>query len=362
MMGPSPGPPSVSHPMPAMGSADFPQEGMHQMHKPVDGMHDKGIVEDIHCGTMKGTGMRPPHPGMGPPQSPMDQHSQGYMSPHPSPLGAAEHISSPMSSGGGPTPPQMPPNQPGPLIPGDPQAMNQPNRGPSPFSPVQLHQLRAQILAYKMLARGQHLPETLQLAVQGKRTLPGMQQQQQQPQPQPQRRLLRRYSLCASAATLDPSALLPSVRTMADQLTEEQIAEFKEAFSLFDKDGDGTITTKELGTVMRSLGQNPTEAELQDMINEVDADGNGTIDFPEFLTMMARKMKDTDSEEEIREAFRVFDKDGNGYISAAELRHVMTNLGEKLTDEEVDEMIREADIDGDGQVNYEEFVQMMTAK
>ena len=85
----------------------------------------------------------------------------------------------------------------------------------------------------------------------------------------------------------------------------------------------------------------------------INLTGNGTIDFPEFLTMMARKMKDTDSEEEIREAFRVFDKDGNGFISAAELRHVMTNLGEKLTDEEVDEMIREADIDGDGQVNYE---------
>ena len=81
---------------------------------------------------------------------------------------------------------------------------------------------------------------------------------------------------------------------------------------------------------MRSLGQNPTEAELQDMINEVDADGNGTIDFPEFLTMMARKMRDTDSEEEIKEAFKVFDKDGNGYISAAELRHVMTNLGTYL--------------------------------
>ena len=92
-------------------------------------------------------------------------------------------------------------------------------------------------------------------------------------------------------------------------------------------DGDGTITTKELGTVMRSLGQNPSEAELTDMINEVDADGNGTIDFPEFLTMMARKMRDTDSEEEIKEAFKVFDRDGNGYISSAELRHVMTNLG-----------------------------------
>src|SRR4051794_1225101 len=98
---------------------------------------------------------------------------------------------------------------------------------------------------------------------------------------------------------------------------------------------------------------------FKDMINEVDADGNGTIDFPEFLTMMARKMKDTDSEEEIKEAFKVFDKDGNGFISAAELRHVMTNLGEKLTDEEVDEMIKEADVDGDGQINYEEFVKMM---
>ncbi|CAK0865392.1 unnamed protein product [Prorocentrum cordatum] len=112
---------------------------------------------------------------------------------------------------------------------------------------------------------------------------------------------------------------------MADQLTEEQIAEFKEAFSLFDKDGDGTITTKELGTVMRSLGQNPTEAELQDMINEVDADGNGTIDFPEFLSLMARKMKDTDTEEELIEAFKVFDRDGNGFISAAELRHVIAD-------------------------------------
>ncbi|KAG5574173.1 hypothetical protein H5410_063939 [Solanum commersonii] len=75
------------------------------------------------------------------------------------------------------------------------------------------------------------------------------------------------------------------------------------------------ITTKELGTVMRSLGQNPTEAELQHMINEVDADGNRTIDFPEFLNLMARKMKDTDSEEELKEAFRVFDKDQNGFIS-----------------------------------------------
>ena len=177
-------------------------------------------------------------------------------------------------------------------------------------------------------------------------------------------------------------------------LTEEEISEAKEAFSLFDKDGDGTITTKELGTVMRSLGalllihprpfvlvlrstllgQNPTENELIDMINEVDTVGNGTIDFSEFLTMMMRKKRESDTEEEIKEAFNVFDKDGNGFISAAELRYVMNSLGalllihlrplvlvlrsplrigEKLTDREVDEMIREADIDGDGLISYD---------
>ncbi|KAI5058290.1 hypothetical protein GOP47_0026460 [Adiantum capillus-veneris] len=68
---------------------------------------------------------------------------------------------------------------------------------------------------------------------------------------------------------------------MVEQLSSDQISEFKEAFSLFDKDGDGCITTKELGTVMRSLGQNPTEAELQDMINE--------INYEEFVKMMLGK-------------------------------------------------------------------------
>ena len=141
-------------------------------------------------------------------------------------------------------------------------------------------------------------------------------------------------------------------------MTDEQIAEFKEAFSLFDRNGDGKITTTELGTVMRSLGLNPTQAELQSMINEVDVDGNGTVDFPEFLSLMAREMKDTDidEDEELIEAFKVFDRDGSGMISAAELRHVMTNYGEKLTDEDVDEMIVDADVDHDGNINYVEFV------
>ena len=149
---------------------------------------------------------------------------------------------------------------------------------------------------------------------------------------------------------------------MTEHLTEDKIAEFKEAFEIFDKDRDGFITIKELGEIMKNLGQTPTDAELQDLINEVDVDGNGNIDFKEFLGLMARKMRDTDTEEELIEAFKVFDRDSNGLISAQELKHVMTSLVEKVTDEEVEEMIREADIAGDGYINYEEFVRMIINK
>ncbi|KAI9185947.1 hypothetical protein LWI28_012228 [Acer negundo] len=148
---------------------------------------------------------------------------------------------------------------------------------------------------------------------------------------------------------------------MGDVLPAEQVLEFREAFCLLDMDGDGCITIDELATAIRSLDQNPTEEELQIMINEVDINGNGTIEFGEFLNLMARKMKECEAEEELREAFKVFDKDQDGYISPNELRQVMINLGEKLTDEELAQMIIEADMDGDGQVNYDEFVRMMLA-
>ena len=138
-------------------------------------------------------------------------------------------------------------------------------------------------------------------------------------------------------------------------LTEEQIADCKEAFSLFDKDGDGSISCDELRTVMTSLGENPTTMELEEMIQEVDSDGNGQIEFSEFLTMMAQKMGTRSFNDEALEAFKVLDKDGSGSISESELRQIMSNIGEDISDEEIKEMMNEADLDGDGQVSFKEF-------
>ncbi|KAJ1679646.1 hypothetical protein EV182_001624 [Spiromyces aspiralis] len=179
-----------------------------------------------------------------------------------------------------------------------------------------------------------------------------------------------------------PSQKQPLQKHDISSLTEQQIKEYREAFDLFDKDKDGIITAKELGVVMKSLKHNPTESELQDMINEVDCNGNGAIEFGEFLILLAsmsQNKKDGGSIEELREAFAVFDTNGDGFISTSELMDVMTSLGEKLTKEEIDDMlmdvmtslgekltkeeiddmVEEADTNGDGLIDFNEFVTMM---
>jgi len=148
-------------------------------------------------------------------------------------------------------------------------------------------------------------------------------------------------------------------------LTEAEIGEFREAFRLFEKGGAGHVTYEELTTLLKSLNTNeakaPTEAEAKALIKEVDADGNGTINFPDFLVQQSSRMKDVDSKEELKKAFVVFDKDGKGYITPNELRAAMTGLADKLTDEEVTEMIREADVNKDGKILFDKFYELMTS-
>ncbi|KAK4238776.1 hypothetical protein C8A03DRAFT_33172 [Achaetomium macrosporum] len=139
----------------------------------------------------------------------------------------------------------------------------------------------------------------------------------------------------------------------------DQIEQYKQVFEIFDKDGTGDITAAELGNVMKELGLNPSDEELQDLINEVDTNKDGVISFDEFLALMSQTVKEVDTEQELLNAFKVFDKDGSGTISSDELRHVLKKLGENLTDDEVEEMIKLADRNGDGHIDYHEFANIM---
>merc|ERR1711967_19045 len=130
----------------------------------------------------------------------------------------------------------------------------------------------------------------------------------------------------------------------------------KRAMALRRGLGGGRGKQKELTVAMRALGFEPKKEEIQKMIQDVDDDGSGTIEFPEFMTMMSQKILNRDPKDEILKAFRLFDDDETGKISFKNLKRVAKELGERMTDEELQEMIDEADRDGDGEVNEEEFL------
>uniref|UniRef100_A0A2K5F070 EF-hand domain-containing protein n=1 Tax=Aotus nancymaae TaxID=37293 RepID=A0A2K5F070_AOTNA len=138
--------------------------------------------------------------------------------------------------------------------------------------------------------------------------------------------------------------------------TEDQTAEFKEAFQLFDRTGDGKILYSQCGDVMRALGQNPTNAEVLKVLGNPKSDEMNVkvLDFEHFLPMLqtVAKNKDQGTYEDYVEGLRVFDKEGNGTVMGAEIRHVLVTLGEKMTEEEV-EMLVAGHEDSNGCINYE---------
>ncbi|XP_037961175.1 calmodulin-like [Teleopsis dalmanni] len=146
---------------------------------------------------------------------------------------------------------------------------------------------------------------------------------------------------------------------MARSLTKQEINEFAVAFSMFDKDATGSITTAQLGIVMRCLNMNPLETEVERMIKKLDSIANGMVNFDEFLVLIALNLKNS-NENELYKAFRVFDKKQTGLIPMADFRHVLTNMGEKLTDGEVDEILQEAGLVNFEQIDYEKLAAMMT--
>jgi len=171
-----------------------------------------------------------------------------------------------------------------------------------------------------------------------------------------ERRKVAAVEVTGTTKASDEGAMSSSI---VHTLTEIQIEEFREAFNAFDKDGGGSIDKYELMDLFKSLGQNPSEEELDNMIRCADTDGNGTIDFYEFSTLMAHLMFSQDSKEakceRLRAAFKIFDTDNNGTISTDEMRNIMYNLGEECTLDDVDDVVGRFDVNGDGVIDYQEF-------
>lgn len=147
---------------------------------------------------------------------------------------------------------------------------------------------------------------------------------------------------------------------MGNDLTEEQVASMREAFALFDTDGDGRIAASELGILMRSLGGNPTQAQLKEIAASEGL--TAPFDFPLFLELMRKHLRPEPFDRQLRDAFRVLDKDSTGVVAVSDLRHVLTSIGEKLDPAEFDEWIREVDVGPDGTIHYENFILRMVAK
>merc|ERR1712072_1250008 len=115
-------------------------------------------------------------------------------------------------------------------------------------------------------------------------------------------------------------------------LSEEQIEEIREAFNLFDADNSGAIDVRELKAAMRALGFEVKKEELKKMISDIDNDGNGSIEFGEFLEMMTGKMGEKDTREYIEKVFKLFDDDNTNKISFRNLARVAEELGENIDD------------------------------
>ncbi|KAL1750900.1 hypothetical protein FB107DRAFT_223040 [Schizophyllum commune] len=175
----------------------------------------------------------------------------------------------------------------------------------------------------------------------------------------------------APTAPPPPPTAPPSVPTpepahpMSGSLVSNQLLEVKDAFESFDRDGNGMITVDELRSVMHSLNRRPTDEQIMEMIDKVDVDGDGRVNFREFLMLMgadASFFRPDDmavdgapsaAEKEIREIFRSFDKNGDGTVSVNELKEILESFGTRLSQGQAEAMINAADTNGDGVVGYE---------
>jgi centrin-1 len=142
---------------------------------------------------------------------------------------------------------------------------------------------------------------------------------------------------------------------MADEPTRDT----RDAFNMFDTDGDGVINQTDLKVALNTLGFEFTDPEIERFIAEMDPDGSGVISFPNFSELIHSQMSQRETVGQLQEAFDLLDDDHTGKISFNNLKSIAQELGETLTDQELKEMISEADTDNDGEISFDEFVALI---
>ena len=151
-------------------------------------------------------------------------------------------------------------------------------------------------------------------------------------------------------------------RSYRPGLTEDEMNELRQAFDLFDTDGNGAIDPKELKAAMQSLGFETKNQIMYDIISNFDKDGDKNMDFEQFLDVMTSRISGNDTKEDVQKVFNLFDDDKTGYITLQNMKRVAKDLGETMSDAELLEMIERADTDQDGQISPSEFYSIMTKK
>ncbi|XP_026329214.1 troponin C-like isoform X1 [Hyposmocoma kahamanoa] len=152
-----------------------------------------------------------------------------------------------------------------------------------------------------------------------------------------------------------------------EELDKTQLQLLKNAFDAFDHEKKGVISTDMIGTILEMLGHELDEATLKEIITEVDEDGSGELEFPEFCSLAAKFLTEEEEDNEtmvaeLREAFRLYDKEGNGYITTDVLMEIFKELDNTITADDLETMIEEIDSDGSGTVDFDEFLEVMTGE
>merc|ERR1712215_297177 len=144
------------------------------------------------------------------------------------------------------------------------------------------------------------------------------------------------------------------------RITEAELHELRDAFAVYDQGSeDGRVDKEGLANLLRSVGHNPSPGELEEgAMSSLSADGKDTLEFPDFLKLLAKTVKEKESDQELREAFHLLDEEGTGRLPVNMFRDILTGmLGEPK--EEVDAMIKEAKPDTQGFINYEDFITLI---